>query len=93
MYIAKLSSFRFRACVRCGGDAYLDLLYEPEWRCLQCGRTVPPEPLTEPLAESSAAAQVALGLPEAESKGRSNTTDRDDDYEHASFLGRYRPQR
>jgi len=34
-------SFRPRACPRCGGDAYLDRLEEPEWRCLQCGRIVP----------------------------------------------------
>jgi len=31
----------FRACVRCGGDAYVDLTDEPGWRCLQCGRAVP----------------------------------------------------
>lgn len=36
--------FRFRACTRCSGDAYVDFSdYEPEWRCLQCGRTVQPE--------------------------------------------------
>ncbi len=92
MYTAKLSSFRFRACVRCGGDAYLDLIDEPEWRCLQCGRTIPPKAATGS-ADSGAIAQVALGLREAESKGRSTTTDRDDDYEHASFLERYQPQR
>ena len=34
-------SFRLQACVRCGGDAYLDLSDDPEWRCLQCGRLVP----------------------------------------------------
>ncbi len=33
----------FRACLRCGGDAYVDLTDEPEWRCLQCGRVVPDE--------------------------------------------------
>ncbi len=32
---------RFRACQRCGGDAYVDLIDEPEWRCLQCARSVP----------------------------------------------------
>ena len=31
---------RFRACQRCGGDAYVDLIDEPEWRCLQCARSV-----------------------------------------------------
>jgi hypothetical protein len=34
-------SVRISACQRCGGDAFLDLLDEPEWRCLQCGRVVP----------------------------------------------------
>ena len=34
-------SIRFRACQRCGGDAYVDLIDEPEWRCLQCARSVP----------------------------------------------------
>ena len=37
-------NFRFRACQRCNGDAYCDFSeYEPEWRCLQCSRTVQPE--------------------------------------------------
>ncbi len=36
--------FRLRACTRCSGDAYVDSSdYEPEWRCLQCGRNVQPE--------------------------------------------------
>jgi len=36
--------FRLRACTRCAGDAYVDSSdYEPEWRCLQCGRTVQPQ--------------------------------------------------
>ena len=36
--------FRLHACTRCSGDAYVDFGdYEPEWRCLQCGRTVQPE--------------------------------------------------
>jgi len=36
--------FRLRACTRCSGDAYVDFSdYEPEWRCLQCGRAVQPE--------------------------------------------------
>ena len=39
----KARQFRFRACTRCHGDAYLDQSeYEDEWRCLQCGRTVLP---------------------------------------------------
>ena len=32
---------RFRASQRCGGDAYVDLIDEPEWRCPQCARSVP----------------------------------------------------
>ncbi len=39
----KARQFQLRACTRCHGDAYLDQSeYEPEWRCLQCGRTVQP---------------------------------------------------
>ena len=42
----KARQFRFQACTRCHGDAYLDQSeYEPEWRCLQCGRTVLPTAL------------------------------------------------
>ncbi len=33
--------FRLRACARCRGDAYLDTMDFPEWRCIQCGRSVP----------------------------------------------------
>ncbi len=35
--------FLLRACAVCKGDAYLDLSDEPVWRCLLCGRVVPPE--------------------------------------------------
>ncbi len=43
----KTRQFRFRACTRCHGDAYLDQSeYEAEWRCLQCGRTV--QPIAQP---------------------------------------------
>ena len=39
--IGKSRKFQLRACTRCHGDAFLDQSeYEPEWRCLQCGRTV-----------------------------------------------------
>ncbi len=39
--------FRLRACTRCSGDAYADFSdYEPEWRCLQCGRIVQPMSLS-----------------------------------------------
>lgn len=50
---AKRSSFMFRACQRCGGDAFLDVSDEPEWRCLLCSRPVQPEaePVSLPLAE------------------------------------------
>jgi hypothetical protein len=34
-------SFRPKACLRCGGDAYLNRSEDAEWVCLQCGRTVP----------------------------------------------------
>lgn len=35
-------SFKARACPRCGGDAYLEAAADDkEWRCLQCGRTIP----------------------------------------------------
>ncbi len=27
-----MRSFRLKACARCGGDAYLDLRDDPEWR-------------------------------------------------------------
>ena len=36
------SGFRMHACARCGGAAYREHLDEEEWRCLQCGRSVPP---------------------------------------------------
>ena len=29
-----MSWFRFKACVKCGGDLVLD---QPDWLCLQCG--------------------------------------------------------
>ena len=42
-------NLRLHACPRCSGSAYLESLDEDEWRCLQCGRTVP-----APTAEKSA---------------------------------------
>lgn len=33
--------FRPGTCRRCGGDAYLDMADDGEWRCLQCARPVP----------------------------------------------------
>ena len=50
-------SVRIHACQRCGGDAFLDLLDEPEWRCLQCGRYVP-----ELSVEAEAEPPVALAV-------------------------------
>lgn len=38
----RTATIRPHACPRCGGAAFLDRTDEPEWRCLQCGRTVPP---------------------------------------------------
>jgi hypothetical protein len=35
------NAFRPKACLRCGGDAYLNRDEGLEWVCLQCGRTVP----------------------------------------------------
>jgi len=29
------------ACHRCGGAAFLEDPQEEDWRCLQCGRSVP----------------------------------------------------
>ena len=40
-------SIRFRACQQCGGDAYLDLMDDPEWRCLQCARLVPGQAMAQ----------------------------------------------
>lgn len=40
------TGFRLRACLRCRGDACLDGSDFQEWRCLQCGRTVPEAPGT-----------------------------------------------
>jgi len=37
----KRTSMRLNACPRCGGSAYLEVEEENEWRCLQCGRSVP----------------------------------------------------
>ena len=34
-------ALKMRACLRCGGAAYLDNPDEGEWRCLQCARVVP----------------------------------------------------
>ena len=34
-------SFRPRSCQKCGGDAFFDASDAAEWRCLQCGRSLP----------------------------------------------------
>ena len=51
-------SIRFRACQHCGGDAYVDMIDEPEWRCLQCARPVP-EYATPQLALATEQMQAA----------------------------------
>lgn len=35
-------NLRMNACPRCGGAAYFEDIDGDEWRCLQCGRSVPP---------------------------------------------------
>ncbi|MFQ5880827.1 MAG: hypothetical protein ACE5IZ_11740, partial [Dehalococcoidia bacterium] len=52
-------TFRLRACQRCGGDAYLNVTDEPEWRCLQCGRLVPAQATPVRLTASATGQQVA----------------------------------
>ncbi|HLF78452.1 MAG TPA: hypothetical protein VJB57_13300 [Dehalococcoidia bacterium] len=44
----KRTGLIMRACPRCGGAAYLEDPQEGDWRCLQCGRTIP---LLEPERE------------------------------------------
>jgi DNA-directed RNA polymerase subunit RPC12/RpoP len=44
------------ACPRCGGAAFLENLDEEEWRCLQCGRSVPPPRAIEEAKEAVKAA-------------------------------------
>ena len=46
-------SIRFRACQRCGGDAYLDLMDEPEWHCLQCARAIPEQVTAQVVVSAS----------------------------------------
>jgi uncharacterized protein (DUF983 family) len=48
---AKKTNLRIRACPRCGGDLYRDLLErEDEFVCLQCGRRTPPQQAPPDLA-------------------------------------------
>jgi DNA-directed RNA polymerase subunit RPC12/RpoP len=54
-----MRSFRLKACVRCGGDAYLDLRDDPEWRCLQCGRLILTEAMPIRLAATETQQQKA----------------------------------
>ncbi len=56
MAMQRTRSFRLKAGARCGGDAYLDLRDDPEWRCLQCGRLV----LTEAMPVRLAAIETQL---------------------------------
>jgi hypothetical protein len=41
------------ACLRCGGAAYFEDLDGAEWRCLQCGRTVPPPEAVKKAAQAA----------------------------------------
>ena len=56
------SQFRLRSCQRCGGDAYLDVLDWPEWRCLQCARPVSPDASMYVLVASTSAARTASAV-------------------------------
>ena len=35
-----IRGFKPGVCQKCGGDAFLDGSDGPEWRCLQCGRSL-----------------------------------------------------
>ena len=54
-----MRSFRLKACAKCGGDAYLDLRDDPEWRCLQCGRLAPTDATSIRLAATETKQQKA----------------------------------
>ena len=49
---------RPRSCKRFGGDAYLEVSADEDWRCLQCGRlvelTVASAPDAEPALKKAA---------------------------------------
>ena len=32
--------FELKSCPRCGGDGYLDVAGDGDWRCFQCGRVI-----------------------------------------------------
>jgi PHP family Zn ribbon phosphoesterase len=55
-------SFRPKACMRCGGDAYLNRGEDNDWVCLQCGRVVPPT--------SAARLDESLSVPEPSAGAR-----------------------
>jgi PHP family Zn ribbon phosphoesterase len=44
---------RPRSCKRCGGDVYLEVSAEEDWRCLQCGRLVELAVASAPEAEAA----------------------------------------
>lgn len=54
--LERMKNIRPQACGRCGGAAYLDRTDEPEWRCLQCGRTLPPAVIEPPPGRATASA-------------------------------------
>ena len=57
-------SFRPKACLRCGGDAYLSRGDDIDWVCLQCGRVVPDVQavvsVPSPISKETEGAAVAL---------------------------------
>jgi hypothetical protein len=53
-------SFKPRACQKCGGDAFFDAGDAQEWRCLQCGKSMP-SPSQPQQAEELVAASSARG--------------------------------
>jgi len=63
-FTSRKNNLRMRACPRCGGDLYRDLLErEDEFVCLQCGRRTPPRQappeLTPPQRRDSFWSEVA----------------------------------
>lgn len=60
-------SFRPKACLRCGGDAYLSRGGDTEWVCLQCGRVVPEQ---AEIVRFEPAAQRETEMVEARTGGR-----------------------
>jgi ribosomal protein S27AE len=47
MMMQRRTNMIMHACGRCGGAAFLEDPQEDDWRCLQCGRTVPTSDVVE----------------------------------------------